>query len=176
MNEFNDVLSFMREMDREELGNKFGPSMKNAPPMPQTKEPVAPPAGGDRRKTQKISKTNGDIVSNLLFMRNQIKLYHWQTRSFADHKATDDLIAALDTAIDTFVEAYMGKYGRPKVSGSTSLHNFTAEAARAFVERQTLYLTTILPKKLKNTDTDLLNIRDEILTELNKTRFLFTLA
>ncbi len=45
----------------------------------------------------------------MLTIRNQIKLYHWQTKSFARHKATDDLTAALDLAIDNFVEVYMGK-------------------------------------------------------------------
>jgi hypothetical protein len=132
--------------------------------------------GGTHKKTLKVSKPGGDIVTTLLLMRNQIKLYHWQTRSFAVHKATDDLTAELDTSIDTFVEVYMGKYGRPSVSGSTKLHNFTSEAARTFVDRQTMYLTKVLPKKLKKTDTDLLNIRDEILATLNQTRFLFTLV
>lgn len=133
------------------------------------------PTGGDRRKTMKNSTSGGDIVSVLLGIRNQIKLYHWQTKSFADHKATDDLTAALDTAIDTFVEVYMGKYGRPKVSKSIKLHNFSSNMARQFVEKQTLYLLNILPRKIKKTDTDLLNIRDEILAELNKIRYLFTL-
>jgi Family of unknown function (DUF5856) len=128
-----------------------------------------------RKTTRRNSKPGGDIVSQLLLMRNQIKLYHWQTRSFADHKATDDLTTALDQKIDMFVEVFMGKYGRPVVSGTIKLHNFTGDAARDFVERQTLYLLTILPKKLKKTDTDLLNIRDEILAELNKIRYLFTL-
>lgn len=138
-------------------------------------EAPAAPTGGERRKTMKNSTSGGDIVSVLLGIRNQIKLYHWQTKSFADHKATDDLTAALDTAIDTFVEVYMGKYGRPKVSKSIKLHNFSSNMVRQFVEKQTMYLLTILPRKLKKTDTDLLNIRDEILAELNKIRYLFTL-
>ena len=65
---------------------------------------VAPlKAGVTRRNTT----TGGDIVSSLLTIRNQVKLYHWQTGSFARHKATDDLTAALDLNIDAFVESYM---------------------------------------------------------------------
>jgi hypothetical protein len=37
------------------------------------------------------------------------------------------------------------------------------------------WLTHQLPKYLKKDDTDLLNIRDEILAHLNQARFLFTL-
>lgn len=125
--------------------------------------------------TRRNKTSGGDLVTSLLTIRNQIKLYHWQTGSFARHKATDDLTAALDTSIDSFVESYMGRYGRPKVSGSIKLHNFSESAAKSFVAQQTVYLTKVLPKKIGKDDTDLLNIRDEILGELNKVLYLFTL-
>jgi hypothetical protein len=70
----------------------------------------------------------------------------------------------------------MGRYGRPKVSGSIKLHNFSESAAKTFVTTQTAYLTKVLPKKLKSTDTDLLNLRDTILGDLTKVLYLFTLA
>ncbi len=127
-------------------------------------------------KTRRNTTSGGDIVSHLLTIRNQVKLYHWQTGSFARHKATDDLTAALDTNIDAFVESYMGRYGRPKVSGSIKLHNFSESAARAFVAKQTKYLSSELPRKIKSTDTDLLNLRDTILGDLTKVLYLFTLA
>lgn len=127
-------------------------------------------------KTRRNKTTGGDIVTQLLTIRNQVKLYHWQTGSFARHKATDDLTAALDLNIDTFVESYMGRYGRPKVSGSIKLHNFSESAARSFVAKQTKYLSTVLPRKIKSTDTDLLNLRDTILGDINKVLYLFTLA
>lgn len=138
---------------------------------------AAPPmATGGRSKTPRRKSMGGDIVSGLLLLRNQIKLYHWQTRSFSRHKATDDLTATLDEKIDSFVEVYMGKYGRPHVSGSFKLHNFSEAAAKAFVEDQRKFLTGTLPSKLSKTDSDLLNIRDEILGELNKVLYLFSLA
>jgi hypothetical protein len=127
-------------------------------------------------KTLRNSSSGGDIVCHLLTIRNQVKLYHWQTGSFARHKATDDLTAALDTSIDEFVEVYMGKYGRPKVSGTIKLHNFSESAARTFVAKERAYLSNVLPKKIKSKDTDLLNIRDTILADLNKVLYLFTLA
>lgn len=132
-------------------------------------------SGKGGRKTRRATKSGGDIVTHLLTIRNQIKLYHWQTKQFARHTATDALTTALDLNIDAFVESYMGRYGRPTVSGSIKLHNFSEAAARSFVAQQTTYLTTVLPKKIKSTDTDLLNLRDEILAELTKVLYLFTL-
>jgi len=129
-----------------------------------------------RGKTRRATSTGGDIVTSLLTIRNQVKLYHWQTGSFARHKATDDLTAALDTNIDAFVESYMGRYGRPKVSATINLHNFSEAAAKSFVAQQTTYLSKVLPRKIGKDDTDLLNLRDEILGELNKVLYLFTLA
>jgi hypothetical protein len=132
--------------------------------------------GGTMPKTRRNKSSGGDIVTHLLTIRNQVKLYHWQTGSFARHKATDDLTAALDLNIDAFVESYMGRYGRPKVTGNLPLHNFSESSAKAFVERETKYLETELPKKIGKNDTDLLNLRDTILGDLTKVSYLFTLA
>ena len=59
-------------------------------------------------------------VNFFFTLREQIKLYHWQTYMFARHKATDEVIEALDTAIDSYVEIYMGKYGRPRLTTKTN--------------------------------------------------------
>ena len=127
------------------------------------------------RSVRKGGDKGGDIVCHLLTIRNQIKLYHWQTKQFARHKATDDLTAALDLNIDAFVESYMGRYGRPTVSGGIKLHNFSEAAAKSFVAKETKYLETELPRKIGKTDTDLLNLRDTILGDLTKVSYLFTL-
>ena len=61
---------------------------------------------------------SGEIVCLMMTLRDQIKIYHWQTMSFPRHKATDELVGKLDDNIDKFVEVYMGKYGRPKFTGT----------------------------------------------------------
>jgi hypothetical protein len=128
--------------------------------------------GGRTRKSSK----GGDIVSTFFNMREQIKLYHWQTRSFSEHKATDDLIAKLDTNIDTFVEVYMGRYGRPVVRKTLPVKNLTVTGIRGFISKSGVWLSTKLPRMIKKTDSDLLNIRDEILADLNQIKYLFTLS
>jgi hypothetical protein len=128
------------------------------------------------RSVRRGGDKGGDIVCHLLTIRNQIKLYHWQTKQFSRHTATDALTAALDTSIDNFVESYMGRYGRPTVTGSIKLHNFSESAAKSFVAKETKYLETDLPRTIGKTDSDLLNIRDEILAELTKVSYLFTLT
>ncbi len=114
----------------------------------------------------------------MLFVRNQVKIYHWQTMSFARHKATDDLVSSLDENIDKFTEVFMGKYGRPHFTSKNSsieLFDGKDEKGAAILVESIKWLMVDLPKKLKKSDTDLLNIRDEIVADLNKARYLFTL-
>ena len=97
---------------------------------------------------------------------------------FARHKGTDDVISSLDGLIDLFVEVYMGRRGRPSITRSTNtivLRNMSEKTAVKFVKDCILYLQTGLTKSLKENETDLLNIRDEMLGELNKLLYLFTL-
>ena len=54
------------------------------------------------------------IVENLFKFQLELKLYHWQTKSFSRHKATDSLVPELLEFIDKFIESYQGKYGRVK--------------------------------------------------------------
>jgi len=118
-------------------------------------------------------------VHFLLLLRNQIKLYHWQTRVYARHIATDKVLEELDELIDQYVEVYMGKYGRPKLSGADAvlhLHNLSEAGATKLVLSSVKYLMGPFVKHLdKDRDTDLINMRDEMVAHLHQLAFLFTL-
>jgi len=121
---------------------------------------------------------SSEIAFVFLTMRNQIKIYHWQTKSYARHIATDDLVKKLDTNLDQFVEVYIGKNSRPVFGGKTSkipLKNFKDKDATEFIHDAISWLENTLPSKLKKTDTDLFNIRDTIVADLNQVLYLFTL-
>lgn len=120
---------------------------------------------------------SSEIVHLMMTLRDQVKLYHWQTLNYPRHVATNDLVTKLDVNIDQFVEVYVGKYGRPKLTGKTSsihLRNHSDKEATKMIQEAIHWLTTDLTKKLKKTDTDLFNIRDTIVADLNQTLYLFT--
>ena len=52
-----------------------------------------------------------DIIEFSLNVLNQVRVFHWMTTSYAQHKALGDLYDALNKNIDTLVETYMGNMG-----------------------------------------------------------------
>jgi hypothetical protein len=118
------------------------------------------------------------IVTNLLTLHNQLKIHHWQTKSYAEHNALDGAYGAFSGLIDQFIEILMGKYGRVKSNGGfkIELSNYEELDTMDFVDKYIEYLINEVPKGLDaEKDTDLLNIRDEMLGELNKLKYLLTL-
>jgi DNA-binding ferritin-like protein len=118
-----------------------------------------------------------NFVQVLLTTTHQLHVYHWQTDSYAAHQAFGQAYDALDGLMDQFVEVFMGKYGKvaSKEGFNVNLSNITDKKPVEFIDTVIDFLTTELPKSLKENDTDLLNIRDEMLAELNKLKYLLTL-
>jgi hypothetical protein len=122
---------------------------------------------------------SADQVHFFLQLRDQIKLYHWQTRVYSRHIATDKILETLEKSIDSYVEVYFGKYGRAKVTGknaSITLHNLSDAGATRMINSAIKYMQGPITKSLKTVqDSDLINIKDEIIADLNQLLYLFTL-
>ncbi len=119
-------------------------------------------------------ETLNEIVSMCFTLQLLNKLYHWNTTSFARHKATDDFNSSLQSILDKFVEVYIGRYTVKPVVKKLRLDesNLSDEGiVRLFIAVRE-YLKTF---EKKFTDTDLLNLRDELLANVNQTLYLFNL-
>ncbi len=80
----------------------------------------------------------------------------------------------MDGLIDGFVEILMGKYGRvPAIP--FKLYNRNEKDIMAFIDETVTYLLSLNGVLNPQVDTDLLNIRDEMLAEFNKLKYLITL-
>jgi len=121
---------------------------------------------------------SADHIHFFLQFRDQVKLYHWQTKVYARHIATDTILEKIEKNIDSFVEVYIGKYGRPRLTGTNAtlhLQNLTEAGAARLIKAAIKYLQGTLTKSLQALDSDLINIRDEMITDLNQLLYLFTL-
>jgi hypothetical protein len=115
-------------------------------------------------------------IQDVVQLQTQIKFFHWQTKIYAKHKALDKLFDAIGDNIDEFTETAMGKYGRIAVDGlSFTFTNVSDENVISVIDGaidNCIKLSGALDAKV---DTDLLNLRDELLGSLNKTKYLLTL-
>jgi hypothetical protein len=140
--------------------------------------------GGRRMKLRKNktvrsvdNKKKSHIVRIFLEMLNTVKLYHWKTRSYAQHKATDELYEKLNGHVDTFIEVLLGKdESRIKlVEKRIELMDYSESSD--FKERIYEYREFLMDMGKyfdSKRDTDLLNIRDEILGDINQFLYLMT--
>ncbi len=80
-------------------------------------------------KKNNISKDIGKIVSVFLTYKNNIKIYHWQTKSYSRHKASDELEGSLSDKIDKFIETLQGSRNtRLSVNTDIVIKNQTDES------------------------------------------------
>jgi hypothetical protein len=139
---------------------------------------------GTRKNISRVPKTldqfERQVVVRFLEILNLVKLYHWKTYSYATHKATDELYSKLNENIDHFIEVLLGKteerthitnHNSFKLIDVTSHENFKKE-----IVKFKGYLVALNDNKAMQqmTNTDLYNIRDEILGDLNQFLYLFT--
>lgn len=117
-----------------------------------------------------------EYIIELLQIQQQLKVFHWQTKSYARHNAYGQTYDVLSDLIDTFVEVHMGKYGRFMINnGSIELADLNDETVKVFLNSTTNFLVSMSTQLDPKNDTDLLNIRDEMLATVNKLKYLLTL-
>jgi hypothetical protein len=127
------------------------------------------------RTKKSMSKAN--LVSMFLSMLNIVKLYHWKTQSYSQHKATDDLYSKLNDHIDSFVEVMLGKdQSRIQfVHSHVPVVDYSkSEDFQKYIKQYRLFLTSLNKHFDSTQDSDLLNIRDEILGDLNQFLYLMS--
>jgi DNA-binding ferritin-like protein len=135
------------------------------------------------RNTRKNGKRpkRGSVTSNivLVFLEfiNMIKLYHWKTRSYSQHKATDELYGRLNENVDRFVEVLLGKDQSRIHSLEKHMKLINTDNARDIKELVFEYrnfLSELNRYFDEKKDGDLFSIRDDILADVNQ--FLYLLS
>ena|SRR3989304_1490117 len=125
-----------------------------------------------------MSEENGSkLINKLLELQNQMKLYHWQTKLYSRHLASDKFLNKAQNIIDNIIESYQGKYGVINMNENNKdikLHNIKNDDIIDYLEIFREFLIKDYQKLInKNTNTDLLNLRDELLSNLDITIYLF---
>jgi hypothetical protein len=118
-----------------------------------------------------------ELTLKLVQIQLQFKFLHWQTFGDAKHRAYGKIYDSLGKLIDKFVEAMMGKYGRPEFDSEFSLmfQDISALSVQNFLDGITEFLVNMVDQLDQKYDTDLLNLKDEMLGNINQLKYLLTL-
>lgn len=118
-----------------------------------------------------------ELIKKLVQIQVQWKFLHWQTFGDAKHRTYGQIYDGLGDLIDTFTETMMGKYGRPEFDPEFALmfQDISSLSMQKFMDGTTEFLVEMTDQLDGRYDTDLLNIRDEMLGLINKSKYLLTL-
>ena len=136
-----------------------------------------------------------ELAHLFLEVRTQMKLYHWQTRSYARHKATDRFIETFEPLVDRFVETAQGiltaevpsptddeqpdeqridNYGYLTSQQQQVVAAFSGPVndnnAKKFLSKFSIFMSNV-----KLPQSELAQIRDDMLEITDVTLYLFTL-
>jgi len=133
-----------------------------------------------RRKLGSNKNFKKEITVKFFEMLLMVKLFHWKTHSHSIHKATDELYSKLNDDIDKFIEVLLGKTGsRIDLMGHKTISLIdlnSPDQLKSKIESFKSYLVDLTNNKSLSSmsNTDLLNIRDEILADMNQFLYLLT--
>ena len=121
--------------------------------------------------TKKLNSAPG-IITFLFQLQIATKMFHWQTRKYAEHVAAGDLYDALGKQTDEIIEMYMGTYTRPRMPPNTKvvIPNVTRADMVDLLRSGITYLAERMPR-----DAHIRNACDELAGTMAKVLYLLSL-
>ena len=128
----------------------------------------------NKNSTKDLMSSMNRLCMNLINHQIVLKLFHFQTDTYGAHKASDAYIETYAKNMDKFLEVAQGIYGKvtlKKYSVSGSSH--TNENIEKHLNGMVIYLREKINDILDN-NTELINIRDELISDLEQLKYLLT--
>ncbi len=113
------------------------------------------------------------LIQFTFTLLNQVKLFHWATRSYAAHKALGDLHDILSESFDDLVECYIGSTG--KTLGTFEVTSKATSDLKQIVPRLKEAAQVMRRMRTEIKLSELQNKIDELLGALDKTHYLLSL-
>ena len=130
-----------------------------------------------------------ELLSLLLEAGDQLKIFHWGTSKYSEHVALGELYDAIIDTTDSIAESGMGASGRQKLAGDIKIQDYVEGASSKYLDALAKELSALCeddnePKTVaadKKEDEaelghDIVNMVQDLLGKVNKTRYLLTLS
>ena len=110
-------------------------------------------------------------ILKFLDILNNIKIFHWKTKSYAEHKASDFLYGSLNGNMDKFAEVYLGEECTRFDFSQKRNISVQDHSKKAICTRVKDFVKHMEGLKLSG---DLSNIREETIANCNQFLYLMT--
>lgn len=124
----------------------------------------------------------GHIFKMILQNSAQTKLLHWQCALYGQHKALDKLFGNIIKIGDDLAESIMGKYGKPVLTEDQlclKLMNFEnpkdGDLSQFMDHLYKCYAIDCKSLLDENSDSELINILDEMIAAIDQAKYLISL-
>jgi hypothetical protein len=118
------------------------------------------------------------FITHLLCVLDNIKSYHWSCKSYARHKASDELHGTLSKLVDSFVEIYLGEHEKRPTFGDDDhieLKNWSDDEIIEMLKEFATWLANDLSGVAGNS-LSLNHIIEEMSSAVHQALYLFTFA
>lgn len=124
----------------------------------------------------KTKSLGNEFLGRLFETRDQAHYLHFQTLSYAEHKALNKFFDELIELTDNFFECYQGKYGRIRGGFTIKIHDYpTSGSVKEWCNSLHEYICAFGKSVFSPDDAELQNILDEITALIDKTTYLLSL-
>jgi hypothetical protein len=126
----------------------------------------------DIQMTRSLGKSIDEHFVSLLVFQSQLKIMHWGTDSYAQHKAYMKAYNSIDVGLDALVESYQGYHGLIDFGSSCELISFSGVEVNSWLGSMLECLNTM---RHEFKESDLQNLTDELISGVSKLKYLLTL-
>ena len=116
--------------------------------------------------TNKTRKNDNSTIITCLDFLNNLKLFHWNTHSYSEHMASDQLFEELTKKIDTLIESFL----QTRIPIKSTIHLNTNK--NSFIKKLKHFKHFMNKVNLPN---ELYSLRDDILIDIDQFEYRLTL-
>lgn len=122
--------------------------------------------------TKSLGKSLDEYFVSLLTFQAQLKIMHWGTGSFAQHKAYGKTYDSVADGLDALVESYQGYHGLIDFGSSCEFISFQNVEVNSWLGSMLECLNTM---RGEFQESDLQNLTDELISGISRLKYLLTL-
>jgi hypothetical protein len=116
-----------------------------------------------------------NFIQKALSIQITAQMFHWRTNEFSRHQALGQFYDSFAGLVDKLVESYQGKYGKIKYEGGMVVEVMKFNKTDDFIDYCLTAINDMKTMVSDSNDSEILNVLDEIKTEIYRLKYLFTL-